>query len=363
MFLYVGIMVAFLGVSMVKFKTKKDRRVTLVLCLLVLLVLMAFKGATVGNDTPSYIRIYNNFKLENVWYNPEHRFEIGYQILCKLVIIFFDHHQFVFIFSAIICCFCLYKGLKSNSENIGFSLFLFVALRIFYFYLSGIRQAVAMSIIFMSYNQIKNKQYFKFVILVLIASTFHFFALTFLIAIPLSFMKFNVKNVCVILAGTLIFFVAFNYLLGLMLLILPDYYSVYLQSEQFAGNNLANYVAVCIKACFILLAMLSSYPTKQKLIIKREKLKPTDKDLQMNMMLITLCISILAIRASVLDRIEGFFWIFSIITIPSIIRKSKGQERRALYIVISILLIAYNVITLVFRPEWNTVVPYVFFWE
>ncbi|MBQ7374233.1 MAG: EpsG family protein [Clostridia bacterium] len=199
MFLYVGIMVAFLGVSMVKFKTKKDRRVTLVLCLLVLLVLMAFKGATVGNDTPSYIRIYNNFKLENVWYNPEHRFEIGYQILCKLVIIFFDHHQFVFIFSAIICCFCLYKGLKSNSENIGFSLFLFVALRIFYFYLSGIRQAVAMSIIFMSYNQIKNKQYFKFVILVLIASTFHFFALTFLIAIPLSFMKFNVKNVCVIL--------------------------------------------------------------------------------------------------------------------------------------------------------------------
>ncbi|MBQ9782575.1 MAG: EpsG family protein, partial [Clostridia bacterium] len=164
-------------------------------------------------------------------------------------------------------------------------------------------------------------------------------------------------------AGTLIFFVAFNYLLGLMLLILPDYYSVYLQSEQFAGNNLANYVAVCIKACFILLAMLSSYPTKQKLIIKREKLKPTDKDLQMNMMLITLCISILAIRASVLDRIEGFFWIFSIITIPSIIRKSKGQERRALYIVISILLIAYNVITLVFRPEWNTVVPYVFFWE
>ena len=157
MLLYVGIMLACLSVGTIKFRNRLDKRVTLAFCLFVLFALVAFRGESVGNDTKAYIEIFNRVKQTDTWYDPTHRFEFGYQIFCRLIIIFFGHHQFLFIISAIICACCLYVGLKDTSLNIGFSLFLFVALRMFYFYLSGLRQAMAMSIIFASYKLIKKE--------------------------------------------------------------------------------------------------------------------------------------------------------------------------------------------------------------
>lgn len=330
-----------------------------------LAILMGFKNVTVGNDTPNYIEFFLRLKNMSSFVDNSSRFEKGFQIYTKIIGMLFDSYQALFIISAVFCIACICFGIYKNSKNWQYSLFLFVGLRFYYFFLSGLRQSIAVSIIFVAYVFLKENRKKLFIILVLLASTFHFSAWIFLLALPLSKFKLDEIAIPKILLITFLIYVLFNPILSFFLSHMPIYYSHYLVTKAASANNLADFINAIIPCLFLLVAKTTRFNLNkdEENIKNNSTFIYSDKDTQMLFLLISAGLSFIATRASILDRMVQYYWIFSIITIPNIIFSIKDKRTRTIwYLIITSFVIVYNLTILLLRPEWNTIVPYSFFW-
>ena len=86
---------------------------------------------------------------------------------------------------------------------------LFISLGFFSFGMTAIRQTIAISIVLLSVNAIADKKLIKFIVLVLIASSFHVTALIFLPAYLVNILKINKKTIIGIII-TLLFVIGFR---------------------------------------------------------------------------------------------------------------------------------------------------------
>lgn len=330
---------------------------------IVLFAIMGFKSSSIGNDTPSYLEFFNRLNRMSTLFDANTRFEKGYQLYNKLIGYFFKDSQALFIITALICVACIIYGISQYSINWQYSLFLFVGLRFYYFFLSGLRQSIAVSIIFVSYKFLKERKYIKYVALILLASTFHFSALIFIFAWPISRMKLNQSSIVKLVVGIGIVYIFFSPILNKVLSYLPIYYSHYTKTTAFEGNNLANYIGAVIPCTVLLLSYMVRY--KSVTFVNRwRKNYYEDADSQNFFLIIAVGLSLIATRASILDRMVQYYWIFSIISIPNMLFSIKNERKRTgWYLGISTFVILYNAIILIFRPEWNAIVPYRFFWQ
>ena len=338
----------------------------------ILFALMGFKSNSIGNDTASYIELYDRLKNMSTMFDETSRFEKGYQIYNKLIGYFFEDSQALFIITAIICISCIVYGIIRSSRNWQYSLFLFVGLRFYYFFLSGLRQSIAVCIIFVAYTFLKEKKIIQYILLVAFASTFHFSAFIFIFAWPLSKMKFDLKSVGKILIVTIFIYVFFKPVLNTVLRYLPSYYSHYLFTEATSENNLANFIGVVIPCTFLIFAYFTNYLrsahyNREAHISYNNKkigLYNKDADVQLLFLVVSGALSLIATRASILDRMIQYYYIFSIISIPNILFSIKDRRKRTLwFIIITFFVIVYNITLLILRPEWNIIVPYRFFWQ
>lgn len=357
MYLYLIIMLYFFSISLVRGNGKIKKILTYIGGIL-LLLLLALKSSAVGNDTGNYIYYFNRLGQLDGLTDPASRFEVGYQVYSKLIYLIFKNSQFLFIISSIICMAALILFLKKFSNNIAYSLFLFVGLRFYYFYLSGIRQSLAISIILVAFIYFRNNKKMISFLLIILATLFHNSAIIFLLIFPLE--KINkVKNgVAFICVFGLLSYLLINPLINIVLQHLPEYYGHYLLSESFAAGNLANYLDFGLKMSFIILAIVMNY--------KNLNVDNNDSNYKNNVyfMIISAILSLIATRASLLDRLELYFWIFSITFIPDILNNIRSKSnKKILTIFVTVFIFIYNIIILKFKPEWNMVVPYSFFWR
>ena len=333
----------------------------------ILFILMGFKDRSVGNDTPNYIELFERLKRMPSLIDNTSRFEKGYQLYNKLLGYFFYNYQILFIITAVICIGCISYGISKNSINWSYSLFLFVGFRFYYFFLSGLRQSIAVSIIFVAYIFLKRGQRVLYVVLIILATTFHFSAFIFIFSWILLEIKVNKKNIVELICGIGAIYIFFIPLFGLALSKLPRYYSGYLLTEATSTNNMANYIGAVIPLVFLIFAYSINYKSQINnssiSIIGDSRKYNMSKDIEIFFMLIASGISLVATRASILDRMVQYYWIFSICTIPNMIFTIEDNKKRTLwFLLISSFVIAYNIILLVCRPEWNRIVPYKFFW-
>lgn len=336
----------------------------------ILFGLMGFKDKSIGNDTASYIEFYNRLKNMTTIIDVNSRFEKGYQIYNKLIGYFFEDSQALFIITAFICISCIIYGVIKSSKNWQYSLFIFVGLRFYYFFLSGLRQSIAVSIIFIAYVFLKEKKIIIYILLIVLASTFHFSAFIFILAWPLSKMKMNLKSMVKILTGIVFIYVFFEPILNIILNCLPAYYSHYLVTEAASANNLANFIGVVIPCIFLVFSyfvnyLKVAYYNRSGYISYENKEKSfydSDSDIQLIFLIISAGLSLVATRVSILDRMVQYYWIFSIISIPNILFSISNRRKRTIwFMVITFFVIVYNITLLILRPEWNTIVPYSFF--
>lgn len=352
MLIYLSIMILFIFFSIKNFSSKK----IIFLCGIILFFFMGFKGSNVGNDTENYIYFFKRLGTYTEWYNSSLRFEIGFQIYNRFIYLYFQKYQYIFIFTALICMYCISKVIVKNSVNYGYSFFLFVGLRFYYFFLSGLRQAIAVSIVFLSFNFLKEEKYTKFLFLIFLASAFHITAIISLLALPLIKFKFSKKNVIFIFLFIIIIYLFFNNIVFIILKILPAYYSHYVTTIAFKSGNFGNYINFIIKLIFVIIIYIFDYYKN----IDKSKVRK----LYIYFMIIATGISLFAIKASILDRLEQYFWIFSILVIPDIISSCKVKGNKIILgVSITIFVLIYNLLLLYLRPEWNLIIPYYFFWE
>ena len=150
-------------------------------------LLIAFRDLSVGIDTVQYeynfSRINPDILTSGDFFSQR---EWGYKLIQAVIkLLGMDFRALLFVESVLYIVPVAYVIYK-YSRNPYFSFFMFLAVDYYLFSMTAIRQSIALGITLLAFDQAVRNKKFRFVITVLIASTFHTTALVFLPVIILS---------------------------------------------------------------------------------------------------------------------------------------------------------------------------------
>ncbi|MEK1351552.1 EpsG family protein [Limosilactobacillus fermentum] len=167
-------------------------------CATTLIVLSSVRSFEVGVDTLNYC---NGFEyIQRLSFKQAMLFgwEQGYVAVNWILSRFFSDKRALIIFMAFAILLPIFSWMKKESEWPMLSLLVFVCIGMWSSSMFILRQWCAMAILTYSYKYIKQKKFFRFLIIVLIAAMFHHTAVIFLLAYFV--YRIPINKVTVILA-------------------------------------------------------------------------------------------------------------------------------------------------------------------
>lgn len=325
-------------------KERRNRIIVLFSCTGIFLV-QALRANTVGVDLVGYIPAYEIVGMINVFAGDRlFNYEIGYilysQFFSKLM---FSNQLYLAVVSLTILAPIAYTWVK-NSKMPGLSVYIYLTLGFFTFSFSGLRQAIAIAIVFLSFKYIQEKRFLKFLICIILATTFHTSAVIFIIAYPLYFIRFKLKHYLFIVP----FFILIYLLKAKIFLFIYKLYSG--ETGEIVSTNAFTMLIVMLS--ILVLSNLFGNKNQQDLRFNAYK----------NYLLIAICIQIFASESNIAMRSGYYFYIFVTLLIPEVISYQRDLKIKLLATIIL-------VIALLYFFEVNTgngylnVYPYHFYWE
>lgn len=340
---------------------KKDRGIFMIIAMIIMALLVALRSTEVGNDTPEYVRIFNEI-LSNSDYVSITRFEVGYVFLNRLVGKFTSNAQGVFIVCAIIQYSVFIWFIKKHSKNYALSMLLFFLL-IFSSTLNIVRQSLAMAFVFIAFDRILSKKTFGAIFWIIVAALFHTSAIITIVLVFLPYIKFDGVFAAIIFVLCIIF--AFTDLLYKVCELIAPTYAHYFEGKYAESGWLAITYQLLSNLAYFAVVLI---PIK---VIGRNKTKILEGTLSVNrknniLLWITYAAfagMLLGFKVNLIDRLITYFSAFTIILIPNSLQKYDKTSRMIISCAMVALLIAYSIVVIKIRPEWNATYPYSFFWQ
>lgn len=313
------------------------------------ILLSGLRHLSIGADTASYLYIYNGIdakswdEIYTIFFNTfnfeQSQVDGGYYLFVKITQIFTNDYQNFLMIVAVIFTVPLGYFIYNNSSNVFISYLLYSVMFYSFFSITGIRQAIATAlVVLIGYEFIKKRQLFRFVLIMIIAFTFHKSALIFS---PFYFIKRLKLNKNMMILTAILFFVSFYFRVPLTLMVAQlsgyDSYGIY------EGAGTFNFT-------LLLVTVFGVSIWKMKTIISRNK--------HANDYYLALCIALLLtpltwVNPSAMRSVQ-YFSIFLMLLIPDIIKAFDSKEQTIGYfLVISVLLFMF----IRSNPQ------YYFYWE
>ena len=160
------------------------KKIYIVLVTGVMIAFLGLRSVEVGMDTNMYSTLFQYAKdassfneLRNGWHHAN--IEIGFVTLEYVVSKYFNFNFFLTVI-AIITMVPTMRAIYKYSRNYWMSIFIMIAFGYYSFFMSGIRQGIAMGICFVAYDYAKQRKLVNFLMCIIIAMLFHQSALVFL---------------------------------------------------------------------------------------------------------------------------------------------------------------------------------------
>src|SRR5699024_4155232 len=158
----------------------------LFLSFLVLFFTYGFRNFSAIDDS-SYINIFNSVS-EIGWYDYflNSTMEPGYLILNKFVNLFTNDYLFMQLTTSFIPLFLFYLGFKRYKDMISMPIAVFSLCTMLYFQMLSvvlIRMFIAISIVFIAFYYISKRKTIQYILLIFLASMFHYSSLSLIILI------------------------------------------------------------------------------------------------------------------------------------------------------------------------------------
>lgn len=366
---YILILGLLLGTSTSKNK-KARNQVIIWLTFSVFIIIASFRSKDIGNDTANYLNLFKDISISSdlSYFTP--RFEIGYVYLNKIVSYFTSHPQIILIVTSLIIMIGFARFIYKYSMIPWLSVYLFFTLGHFGSTLNTIRLNIAIVIILIAYDFLKKRKLLSFIITVFFAFLFHRTAIIFLMAWPLSKLRFNRKNLTILTIGSILVYFIFPVTMGIVLKIFPVY-EYYLDSQYLDGEiRLASILNMLVGMSIILLGYFTKYHHSnheldlEYLENNNKERMSSDDGKQMTLLLIVgTLLTFISFNFNLLGRVGDYFLVFSIVYIPNAIMQVKDKKLKVVLIyIIVVLFFMYSSTIQVFRSEWNIIYPYDFFW-
>ena len=181
--------------------TNKKKFLILVGIGIVLVMGCRFADADLDGDLNNYYRLYKNMSGLG-WGNllDINSMETGYLIFNKLLSCIFPWGRTIIFAEAIICIYFTFRFIYKFSSDIFLGVLCYLTQGLFIFQLTGFRQAIAISLCFFSIEYIQKKKFISYLLIVLLACSFHSTAVVF---IPFYFLaNFKPNIFSALLYGT-----------------------------------------------------------------------------------------------------------------------------------------------------------------
>jgi len=166
MIVYIFLLIGCLGAGLILKDDNKKNKIISVICTGIILILISsIRSINVGVDTLQYATVFE--KIANCNSLTEafnvSRFEKGFIVLCFILSRISSNPQILIFVSSVIIISSVMIFLYSSSKKVWLSLFMFIALNYFSMYMNVMRQAVAISIIFIAFYIIFEKKQNNFI--------------------------------------------------------------------------------------------------------------------------------------------------------------------------------------------------------
>lgn len=289
---------------------KRQKTILLISCIY-LFFLLSFRSSTVGTDTMGYCNEFLKYKYcswDEIFLKGTN---YGFYFFNKITSLLFPNsYTGYLVVVAFITSSSIWYFLKNNSEDYVLSQIMLLSLGFILFFFSGIKQTLAMSILFFAYEKLKKKKILSFIVLTVIAALFHNTALIFLLALPIYFLKNN--KFLLILAPFMILFcyIYRSQITSIIKNILGDeYYSQYGSAYRSQNNLTGLFIQLAI-----IIASSVLYYTSDYRDLNYEKL--------FNVYIIGICFQCMTGMIAEFFRISMYFSVYGIVLFPNTLKHS-----------------------------------------
>lgn len=317
-----------------------------IVCAIIMALMIGLRYRGVGSaDTTFYFRNWEMMStvspgdLPRVLQSID--LEYGYQLTVWLLSHVFADGQWLLMFSGVFFSISVCIFTYRNSKDPVISLLVFNCLGLFNFMVQGMRQAIAMSICLFAYEQCKKKHFFKFVLLVAVATLFHASAVVFLLTYFLGKFKLNTMELGMFSVLTLIGIRFLPYAFDIVNIMINDDYDMNSAAES------GGVVAILIYAVIICFGLL--YKDKH--------------DEHYALFVYSTIVAALAMLlrnyvSGIAERISYYFAFGEMIVLANSISAIRDQKTKVLIKIFAVLL-CFGVA--VHKASYSELIPYNFF--
>lgn len=323
---------------------------------IVLFIIAGFRHYSVGSDTEVYKDIFESkMNLPSLSEYFDSRFELGFLYLNHFIYNYITTNYSIYlaIYSFLTLAITFFVT-KKESRDAYFSLIIYYALGIYTGTMNTLRVSLAVSIIFLAYYFIKRNRNISAGISIIVASSFHLSALVFFLVYL--FRKVRIGTGGLLIAGVIsvLGFLGIRGIIENLLSVFSKYES-YTQGNEYGDS--AKLASILGSIIIILVFLWGEY------VFRNITLKNSENFLR-NIIILGVVFSIIAIQTVTIARIVAYFYNFIILYVPLIITKIPRKdfiERKQVMLIIITMIILFGFrffVILIFRPEWNYIIPY-----
>ena len=338
---------------------KKRSNCILLFSFILIYLVCVLRDPSVGRDIPGYREAYEWTRKTSFNDFEYIYFEKGYILLMKICIKLGLSFQGFFAVVYFIILYPIYLFIKKFSKDKLFSALIYVCYISFEFNLTGIRQALAISIVLLAFIALLEARKFPkilYIILVLIAASFHKSAYIALVFLPLLAIRSISWYTAGMIVGTVISIISRRYLFS--------YIKNLFGKESFsldAGLHIGGNVLFMMFIAIFALIVYNSYR-------KNNNISRTDNELIYKNELFMLKTFMFGIVLAVFfgnetsARSYMFFSQSGMILLPNLFSKFEVKNKLFLkigFILFFLIFFYFNSI----KANNFDIVPYIFYWE
>lgn len=340
-------------------------RIILRVIFLVLGFMAAFRGMDITNDTAAYYRTYQ--KIAYSGFAGETRMEIGYVALkVFLTHIFQDtlvgFHVLLFI-TSVFCYGALEQWIERHAITYG------ICVITFYFfsnqsYMSAIRQSVAVGFILWALMAMEDlngrKRYIVYALLIAFATLFHKTAVVALIFPFLMKREYTRNTTWLLMLITLV---------ATLTNVVSSVISILGLRTGYVTTEIGNAVNVGVVSLLYFALLLLRLICDNSSYIMDEGTADIENtaygdSFYTYCIALSLAVTVMSLRAAGMSRLNMYLQLVGLPYVSNIMRRIENQRVAFIVkVVFSMAIWGYSVIALIYRPEWQHIWPYHFYWQ
>jgi hypothetical protein len=318
----------------------------------------SLRGIGVGIDTRQFANAYTEIGYLDWSGAFAMRYEPGFITLCKLLNYFSGNYQLLLIVSSCFILFSFARFIYRNCEDVVMGTYVFLCMP-FAQSLNQMRQYIAVCILLFAIELLKEKRYLKFLLLVLLAASFHYSAIICVVFIVLYKTVLSKKLIPLLpFAGIILAFILTNYrniLSAVVQLQMFNQYSGYIGGRMDVQDTVTRPLKLLLIALVLIFLVLAM------------KNKNTEEGLKynftVNMLFMWGFVEMFSINIIIVSRFILYFDFIIISSVSKALHQTREKHIRIiLIIVIYAAMFGYFYVSRIQRSSGG-IIPYRFFWE